>query len=273
MADADWTSRNELNSLLRACRSRLVGPSVPGSRRGRKMSQVYVAGLAGITSRHYSEIERGEFTPPAELVDRLAAALKMTDAERSAFHVLATGQDPPRKVAGPETEPPPQPDQALRDLVAQMSHIPAALTDETWTLNYCNQRMNLMSGGWFDASPEDRNLISYLFSAHAESVLPDVRLLRRTSIAAWRYQYARNISSPRFHDAVARLTGGDAEAAALWEMHEVAFPPHQYPVRVRAPRRGSLIEAQVVFVPVSPHKWLYSMVLPGGPVPGQGPRP
>lgn len=262
MADADWTWRAELGDLLRTCRSRLARPAVPGSRRG-GLRQEDVANLAGLSLRRYAALERGEFTPPPEMADQVAAALQMSEAERSALHVLATGQDPPRPVARPVGDPPHEPSSGLRDLVIQMDPNPAALTDETWTVVYYNRALAALSGGWYDAAdPEERHLVSYLFSKNAEELLPDVHALRRYGLAVMRYQYTRNLV-PKFTDFVRRLTSSSAEAAALWAAHEVAFPPHEYPVRVRDPGRG-IFEAHVVFVPISPRLWLYTVVLPDG---------
>ncbi len=261
--DGDWTWRAELADLLRACRARLARPAVPGTRRG-GLRQEDVAHLAGISLRRYAAFERGEFTPPAALVDQVAAALQMSDAERSALHVLATGQDPPRRVARPAQDPPREPSRALRDLVAHMDPYPAALTDETWTLLHYNPSMNAWARGWFGAAdPGERHLVLYLFSKSAEDSLPDVHAVRRASIAMLRYQYTRNLAAPGFAHLVARLTTGSPEAAALWARHEVAFPPHEYPVRIRHSVYG-IVDGHVLFVPVSPQLWTYIMVLPPG---------
>jgi transcriptional regulator with XRE-family HTH domain len=94
---------------------RLGRPTVPGGRRG-GLRQEDVATLAGLSLRRYAAFERGEFTPPPGVVDQVAAALQMSDAERSALHVLAAGQDPPRPVTRPALDPAPHPSNALRDL-------------------------------------------------------------------------------------------------------------------------------------------------------------
>jgi MmyB-like transcription regulator ligand binding domain/Helix-turn-helix domain len=261
--DADWAWRAELADLLRACRARLARPAVPGTRRG-GLRQEDVANLAGLSLRRYAAFERGEFTPPAATVDQVAAALQMSGAERSALHVLATGQDPPRPVARPAQDPRREPSKALRDLVSHMGPFPAALTDETWTLVHYNPAMNAWAGGWYDAAePAERHLVFYLFSEIAEELLPDLHAVRRASMAMLRYQYTRNLAAPGFARLVARLTACSAEAAALWARHEVAFPPHEYPVRLRHGGHG-ILDGHVLFVPVSPRLWTYTMILPPG---------
>jgi transcriptional regulator with XRE-family HTH domain len=261
--EEDWTRRAELSSLLRACRTRLGRPAVPGTRRG-GLRQEDVANLAGLSLRRYAAVERGEFTPPAGMVDQVAAALQMSDAERSALHVLAAGQDPPRPVTQAGQDPRRQPSRALRDLISHMEPYPAALTDETWTLLHYNNALDAWAGGWFSAAaPAERHLMRFLFSKRAEDSLPDVHAIRRASLAMLRYQYTRNLAAPGFGRLIAQLTVSSPEAAALWARHEIAFPPHEYPVRIRdADRR--IIDALVLFAPVRPQLWTFTMILPPG---------
>ena len=266
----EWRRRAELTHLLKACRGRLAR-SDPGSRRN-GLRQEDAADLAGLSLRSYAAFERAEVIPAPAVVDSVATALKMTSAERSALHVLAAGQDPPRPVGAPADGPLPQVSQPLRDLVLQMGPYPGALTDEMWTIRFGNPAMSAWAGGWYDrVPPGQQNLVLYLFSEHSADLLPDVHVHRRFWIAVLRYQYTRNISSPRFADLISRLLATGDEAAELWERHEVEFSPREYPVRLRHPTHG-IIKADVALMPVYPRLWLYTMVLPAGieppPVPG-----
>ena len=103
--------------------------------------------------------------------------------------------------------------------------------------------------------------MSYLFSEGAARSLPDVHSVRRASLAMLRYQYTRNLYAPGFTNLVERLTASSPEAADLWSRHEVAFPPHEYPVRVRHADHG-IVDGHVLFVPVSTRFWSYTMILP-----------
>jgi hypothetical protein len=139
---------------------------------------------------------------------------------------------------------------------------PAALTDETWTVLHHNDALDAWSDGWFAATdPAHRHLVAYLFSDSATAFLPDVRAIRRAHMAMLRYQYTRNLS-PRFRDIVDRLTAGSPEAAGLWARHEVAFAPHEYSVRLRAD--CGTVDAHVVFTPISPWLWSFTVILPSG---------
>jgi len=261
MTDVDWSRRAELADLLRASRARLARPALPGTRH-RGLRQEDVASLAGLSLRRYAAFERGEFIPSPGVIDQIAAALQMADAERSALHVLAAEQDPPRPVGRPAEGTPGRPSRALRELVSHLDPYPAALTDETWTVLHHNDALDAWSNRWFTATdPAHRHLVAYLFSDSAAAFLPDVRAIRRTRMAMLRYQYTRNLS-PRFRGIIDRLTIGSLEAADLWARHEVAFAPHEYSVRLRA--GSEIVDAHVVFTPVSPWLWSFTMILPPG---------
>ena len=234
-------------------------PLVPDGR-GRGMRQQDVAELAGVSVKYYSEIERGLKTVSAALADKIASALQMSEAERSALHVLAAGHDPPRLVSRVADGPAPEPGQALRDIVDQQGRYPAALTDEMWTLVYYNESLAAWSGGWYERAPVP-NMVLYLFSEQAEADLPDVKELRRFSLAALRYQWTRNLSSPRAGELVSRLLT-HPEARKLWDLHEVVIPPHEAPARLRHRGSSSTVDGHVLFTPIHPELWLYIMHLP-----------
>ena len=118
--DAAWRRRSELSDLLLSCRSRLARQDPEGHERG--LRQQDVADLIGISARYYASFERGEIDKPGvHLVESVAAALRMSDAQRSALHVLALSQDPP--MPGPAGWPPgslPAIPPALRELVRRL---------------------------------------------------------------------------------------------------------------------------------------------------------
>lgn len=272
--DGEWRRRRELNSLLRTCRAQMAPPlQVPDGRGPRMLPQVAggrrhgmrqqdVAALAGVSADYYSRIERGRVTISAALAGKIASALRMTEAQRSAVHVLAAGHDPPRPVSRAPHVPATEPGQALRDIVHQQGPYPAAVSDEMWTVRVHNAALSAWSAGWFDrADPPARNMVLYLFSGEAEAFLPDLQGLRRFSIAALRYQYVRNLASPRAQELVDRLLA-HPEASKLWGQHELEIPPHEYPVRMRNPGSGAIAEALVVLTPIHPDLWLYIMHLP-----------
>lgn len=264
--NAEWRRRAELTGLLQTCRSRMARPAPEGYSAG--LRQEDAADLAGLSVRRYAAFERGEIANPLpEMVESVASALRMTAAERSVLHVLATGRDPPLPAVpsgdGARAEVSP----VFLELLARQDPNPAIITDETWTVIARNEAMSTWIGSWLDQAPAgQQNLALYLFSKDCEALLPDVHATRRAIIAGLRYQYARNVTNDRFAALVARLQATGPEARALWDRHEVAIPPREYRLRVRHPGYG-VIEADDATLQLSAWCWMHVIIFPDGVLP------
>jgi transcriptional regulator with XRE-family HTH domain len=261
--NAEWRRRAELTSLLQTCRSRRARPVPEGN--GAGLRQEDAADLAGLSVRRYAAFERGEIANPlTEMVESVAAALRMAAAERSALHILATGHDPPLPPVPPGDGARPGVSPLFLELLARQDPNPAVITDETWTITAWNEAMSAWAGGWLSqAAAGQQNLVLYLFSDDCEVLLPDVHAARRAIIAGWRYQYTRNVASDRFAAVVARLQATGPEARELWNRHEIAIPLREYHIRVRHPGYG-VIEAADAALQISAWSWMHVVMLPEG---------
>jgi transcriptional regulator with XRE-family HTH domain len=257
--EVDWRRREELRSLLTALRSRL------GRGGGKGLRQEDVALLSGLSPRRYAALERGTAENPSlEMIESVASGLRMTPAERSALHVLATGQDPPMPPTAPGDGEWPEVSPDLRELITQLEPHPAAITDEMWTLVVRNHALTTWTGGWFDWVPRRKqNLVLFVFSPEAERVVLDVHAHRRAIIAGLRYQYIRNIGNDRFAELIQMILETGPEARELWERHEVELPRRQTTARVRYSRRR-VIDVHTLMTPLSPRTWLILTWLPEG---------
>jgi transcriptional regulator with XRE-family HTH domain len=265
--EAEWARVRELNELLLTCRARMSRPELPGDRGG-PMRQQDVADRAGVSRRWYHEFEHGKIKHPgADLADRVAGSLRMSAAQRSALHVLACGQDPPRPLA-PRRPVPPGDDDHLRLLTARMDPDPAVLADETWTVTFANDAMGQWSGGWFSGGC--RHLVCFLFSQQAAAILPDILSLRKACTAALRYQYYRNLSADRWPAVIACLTSSP-EADRLWKMHEVEFAPRRQRWRLWG-QGQEMINAKMYMVAYQTDRWVCHLVLPEDAPPPPGHR-
>jgi DNA-binding XRE family transcriptional regulator len=261
---AAWRRRSELSDLLLSCRSRLIRPDAEGHERS--LRQQDVADLVGISVRYYASFERGEIdNPSVHLVESIACALRMSEAQRSALHVLALSHDPPMPARQPGFPgSPPVVPLALRELVRRLDPTPAAITDEMWTVLVRNAAMTRWVGEYFDRVPPDQqNLILYLFSPEARRILADVDGHRRAAMAGLRYQYARNIASPRFAVLVDRLLATGPEAREMWKRHDVEIARKLYDFRIRE-AAGPDAEVSVVFTALSARLSLLVAMLPLG---------
>ncbi len=263
-AEAGWRRRNELSDLLLSCRSRMVRQDAAGHERS--LRQQDVADLIGISARYYASFERGEIDKPGvHLVESVAAALRMSDAQRSALHVLALSHDPPMpaRQGGFPAHPPVVPPE-LRELVRRLDPTPAAITDEMWTILARNAAMTHWVGEHVDRVPPDQqNLILFLFSPQAGQVLADVDGDRQAAMAGLRYQYARNVASPRFAVLIDRLLATGPEARDLWKRHDLEIPRKLYRLRIRG-GGGRTADVNVVFTALSARLSLLVAMLPEG---------
>ena len=141
---------------------------------------------------------------------------------------------------------------------------PAAITDEMWTILARNAAMTHWVGEYFDRVPPDQqNLILYLFSPQAGQVLADVDGDRRAAVAGLRYQYARNVASPRFAALVDRLLATGQQARDLWKRHDVEIPRKLYDLRIRS-GDAPPADVSVVFTALSARLSLLVAMLPEG---------
>jgi transcriptional regulator with XRE-family HTH domain len=102
-------------------------------RENRKLSQLALAGRAGVSQRHLSFLELGRASPSREMVDRLAAALAIPLRQHNAL-LLAAGFAPEwrqRDLAAPDLA---EVASALDYMLAQQEPYPAVVVDRHWNL-------------------------------------------------------------------------------------------------------------------------------------------
>jgi transcriptional regulator with XRE-family HTH domain len=260
--EVDWRRRAELRALLRMCRAR-KSPHNPGIG---SLRQQDAAALAGLSVRGYAALERGTATRPSlAMIESVADALSMTEAERSALHVLARGQDPPMPAVVPGDDWA-QAGPQLRSAISRIS-APAAIVDETWNVLAGNTALAEWTGGWSEQAPADeKNIILLLFRPEWEPLLADIHDLRRAAVAGLRYQYVRSVSSDRFTGLVGKLLDTGQEARELWERYVIGFPQRRYTFRLRHPRAG-IVEASYLTGQFTPRVALVMILVPQGLIP------
>jgi transcriptional regulator with XRE-family HTH domain len=107
-------------------------------RERRGLSQLALAGRAGISQRHLSFLELGRASPSRAMVDRLAAALAIPLREHNAL-LLAAGFAPKwreRSLGAPDLA---EVASALDYMLAQQDPYPAVVVDRHWNLLKSNE--------------------------------------------------------------------------------------------------------------------------------------
>jgi transcriptional regulator with XRE-family HTH domain len=149
----------ELGDLLRSRRERLQPADVglpPGSRRRtRGLRREEVAALAAISPTYYTFLEQGrELHPSRQVLDALAAALRLDAAERAHLHQLAHGT-PPAPV------PPPVETLAagLAEMVIRLDPCPAYVTGRRWDVLAANRAACALWTDWSALSAAECNMV------------------------------------------------------------------------------------------------------------------
>ena len=110
-------------------------------RRAAGLRREELAGLAGISVDYLTRLEQGRATSPSsQVVEALARALRLSDAERELLFRLAGQAAPGRDVVSTRITP------SVQRLLDRLSHTPVAVHDAAWNLIVANQPYDALMG-------------------------------------------------------------------------------------------------------------------------------
>ena len=135
----------EFGRTLRHWRDRVtpaaVGVSVGGRRRAAGLRREELAALAGISVDYLTRLEQGRATSPSvQVVEALARALRVSDAERDLLFRLAGHAAPGLDVVSSRITP------SVQRLLDRLANTPVAVYDATWTLLIANAPYDALMG-------------------------------------------------------------------------------------------------------------------------------
>ena len=135
----------EFGRTLRQWRDRVkptaVGVPVGGRRRAAGLRREELAGLAGISVDYLTRLEQGRATSPSvQIVEALARALRVSDAERDLLFRLAGHVTPGLGVVSLRITP------SVQRLLDRLANTPVAVYDATWTLVVANAPYDALMG-------------------------------------------------------------------------------------------------------------------------------
>ncbi|MDT0142366.1 helix-turn-helix transcriptional regulator [Microbacterium sp. PRC9] len=223
-------NRSEVRDFLMSRRARVepedVGFArgadrrVPGLRRGE------AAALAGVSVEYYARLERGQIAGASEAVlDGVARALRMDDAEREYLHRLAhqaagttTGARRARKPA-PVWRPSPSIQWFLDSMQSAVAMVGNGRTDLlAW---------NPLGGALMDemlatATSTPPNFARFIFlEPVARRFYPDWEAIAGINVAQLRTEAGRDPHSKPLHDLVGELSTRSDHFRTLWGRHDV----------------------------------------------------
>ncbi len=216
--------RAELSEFLRTRRARLkpedVGlPDFGRHRRVPGLRREELAQLAGVSVAYYTRLEQGNGrNVSAEVLDAIARALRLSDAESSHLTHLAKPKQhkkksstPAQHVRGP-----------LRQLLDTIDTVPAYISGRRTDILVWNRMAAAVFGDWSELPPQERNWARLVF------LRPEYRDL----FVEWEQKAADIVSmlrmdagycpdDPRLSALVGELSVKSAEFRRLWATHDV----------------------------------------------------
>jgi transcriptional regulator with XRE-family HTH domain len=236
-----------LGELLRSRRERLAPADVglpPGRRRRTAgLRREEVAQLANVSAAYYTFLEQGrQARPSEEVLDALAAALRMTPAERGYLLTLAYGPD---GLAGA----PPAPERVssgVEALVRRLEPSPTLVKGRRWDVLTANAAARELFRDWSGAGPEP-NLVRWMFTSEAaREVYLEWEPEARAMLGRFRLAAARHPGDPGTERLIAELRQGSPLVREWWPAHDVTPIGGDGVKKLRHPRFGPVEYTHVV---------------------------
>jgi transcriptional regulator with XRE-family HTH domain len=218
-------TRSEIRDFLTSRRARItpeeVGLQSYGSRRVPGLRREEVATLAGISVDYYNRMERGNLGGASESVlDALAGALRLDEAERTHLFDLARASQPSARRRGRSTK------QNVRPSVQWMldSLTGSAAIAENGRLDALatNRLGRAFYSHLFDGAGRPVNFARFIFlDPRAEEFYADWERSAKDCVALLRLQAGRSPHDRGLSDLVGELSTKSEEFRGHWAAHNV----------------------------------------------------
>jgi transcriptional regulator with XRE-family HTH domain len=232
------TADNQLGGYLRDRRTKL-DPAPLGfplaRRRTPGLRREEVAQRAHVSATWYTWLEQGRGGAPSpEVLERIARALLLTEAEREHLFLLGLGRPPAVRYQGAEPIPP-----RLQRVLDALELCPAFVRTATWDIVAWNRAAATVLVDYGALAPEQRNILRLIFgNPDARAAQYDWEGVARFVVAAFRADVARAGASESIRALVDELSRTSPEFQAMWRDHEVRTSYGEHPKQIRHPRAG-----------------------------------
>jgi transcriptional regulator with XRE-family HTH domain len=221
-------AKNEIREFLTSRRARLtpqqVGLATYGSRRVPGLRRVEVAVLAGVSVPYYTRLERGNTSGVSDSVlDALAGALRLDDAERAHLRDLARAVQP---TAAPRRRRPPRQRvrPAIQRVLDAMTDAAAHITNERLDIIASNQLNFALYSELFDGQELPVNAPRFVFlDPRARDFYLDWDRTAQDIVAVLHSAAGRNPYDRELTDLVGELSTRSEVFRTYWARHDVRF--------------------------------------------------
>jgi transcriptional regulator with XRE-family HTH domain len=237
---AHLSEEQRLGAYLRDRRGRLDPASFgfpTGRRRTPGLRREEVAQRANISPTWYTWLEQGRGgAPSAEVLNRIARALMLTDLEREHLFVLGLGRPPERRYRrDPGVTP------RLQRVLDALEPTPALIRTATWDVVAWNAAATVLLTDFAAAPPERRNMLRYVFTDPGmRQAQQDWRSVARVLVSAFRVEAARAGADEEVRPLVEELRTASPEFRAMWDAGEVLSFDGEMVKHLRHPLLGEI---------------------------------
>lgn len=210
-----------LGAYLRNRRTRLdpVAFGISGGRRRTAgLRREEVAQRADISATWYTWLEQNRGgAPSAELLDRLARAMMLTEAEREHLFLLGLGRPPEVRYRGGDPITP-----QLQRMLDALPYSPAIIKTATWDIVGWNRAAAAVLNDYEALPPDRRNVLRMIFcDARVRAKQADWPAVARFVVSVFRSDAARAGADAAIVPLVEELSRSSPEFAAIWRDNDV----------------------------------------------------
>jgi transcriptional regulator with XRE-family HTH domain len=215
------TNENRLGAYLKDRRTKL-DPAAFGLSAGRRrtpgLRREEVAQRANISPTWYTWLEQGRGgAPSADVLNRIARALMLTDVEREHLFLLGLGRPPEVRYQGAEGVTP-----RLQRLLDALEASPALIKTPTWDVVAWNRAATVVLNDYGSLPPHQRNILRMIFGdPRVRAAQYDWESVARFVVAAFRTDAVRAGATSQVADLVEELCQSSPDFARLWRENDV----------------------------------------------------
>jgi transcriptional regulator with XRE-family HTH domain len=189
-----------------------------GRRRTPGLRREEVAQRANISSTWYTWLEQGRGgAPSADVLDRIARALMLTDVEREHLFLLGLGHPPEVRYRKDRGVTP-----RLQRVLDALHPSPALIRTPTWHVIAWNRASTVLLTDYAALPPEQRNILRYIFlDPAARAAQYDWHSVARYVVGAFRVDAARAGAAAEVEPLVDELCLLSADFKAMWRDNDV----------------------------------------------------
>jgi len=216
------TTENPLGAYLKDRRAKLDPASfgLPLKRRRTPgLRREEIAQRANVSATWYTWLEQGRGgAPSADVLDRIARAMMLTDVEREHIFLLGLGRPPEVRYRAPEGVTP-----RLQRVLDLLKTSPAFVKTPTWDVVAWNEAAASVFTDYETLPPQQRNILRLFFRADSRhrTAQKDWEQIARFVVAAFRADTVRAGAVHEIQALVSELCAMSPDFARMWRDNDV----------------------------------------------------